>query len=94
MSLIIRFAYAELLLDSGKFGEAARLYSELKEEVQNIGDVSISSRLAETYSAGAAYEKSIPYYEELLEEKRLPDTLFGAAFAYYQIGKLQKLFHY
>ena len=87
---IIRFAYAELLLDSGKFSEAARLYSELKEEVENIGDVSISSRLAEAYSAGAAYEKSIPFYEELLEEKRLPDTLFGAAFAYYQIGEAAK----
>ncbi|WP_172369393.1 tetratricopeptide repeat protein [Sporosarcina jiandibaonis] len=87
---IIRFAYAELLLDSGKFSEAARFYSELKEEVEKIGDVSISSRLAETYSAGAAYEQSIPYYEELLEEKRLPDTLFGAAFAYYQLGEATK----
>ena len=87
---IIRFAYAELLLDSGKFSEAARFYSELKEEVEKVGDISISSRLAETYSAGAAYEKSIPYYEELLEEKRLPDTLFGAAFAYYQLGEATK----
>jgi tetratricopeptide (TPR) repeat protein len=87
---VIRFAYAELLLDSGKFGEAARLYSGLKEEVENIGHVSISSRLAEAYSAGAAYEQSIPYYEELLEESRLPDTLFGAAFAYYQLGEASK----
>ncbi|MBO1913933.1 hypothetical protein J4G37_55110, partial [Microvirga sp. 3-52] len=44
---VIRFAYAELLLDAGKFGEAARLYSDLKEEVEYIGHVSISSRLAE-----------------------------------------------
>ncbi|QUW22118.1 tetratricopeptide repeat protein [Sporosarcina sp. Marseille-Q4063] len=87
---VIRFAYAELLLDSGRFGEAARFYSELKEEVESIGHVSISSRLAETYSAGAAYEQSIPYYEELLEENRLPDTLFGAAFAYYQLGEASK----
>ncbi|WP_210469183.1 lipopolysaccharide assembly protein LapB [Sporosarcina sp. 6E9] len=87
---VIRFAYAELLLDAGKFGEAARLYSDLKEEVEYIGHVSISSRLAEAYSAGAAYEQSIPYYEELLEESRLPDTLFGAAFAYYQLGEASK----
>ena len=87
---VIRFAYAELLLDSGKFSEAARFYSELKEEVESIGHVSISSRLAETFSAGAAYEQSIPYYEELLEDNRLPDTLFGAAFAYYQLGEASK----
>ncbi|MHA6259647.1 tetratricopeptide repeat protein [Sporosarcina sp. CAU 1771] len=81
---VIRFAYAELLLDSGKYGEAARLYLDLKEEVVEIGGVSIVSRLAETYSAGAAYEEALPYYEEMLKEKILPDTLFGAAFAYYQ----------
>lgn len=81
---VIRFAYAELLLDSGKYGEAARLYLDLKEDVAEIGGITIISRLAETYSAGAAYEEAIPYYEEMLQEKTLPDTLFGAAFAYYQ----------
>ena len=81
---VIRFAYAELLLDSGRYGEAARLYLELKDEVKGIGGISIISRLAETYSAGAAYEEAIPYYEEMLQEHTVPDTLFGAAFAYYQ----------
>ena len=46
--------------------------------------MSIVSRLAETYSAGAAYEEAIPYYEKMLQERTIPDTLFGAAFAYYQ----------
>lgn len=84
---VIRFAYAELLLDSGKYGEATRFYLELNDETDAIGDVSIVARLAETYSAGAAYEDAIPYYELLLEEKMLPDTMFGAAFAYYQSGQ-------
>ena len=87
---VIRFAYAELLLDSGKFGEAARLYLDLREEVHEIGGCSITSRLAETYSAGAAYEEAIPYYEELLQENTSPDTLFGAAFAYYQSGNPER----
>ena len=59
-----------------------------------IGDVSIASRLAETYSAGAAYEEAIPYYEEMLEDNALPDTLFGAAFAYYQMVMQKERFHY
>ena len=33
---------------------------ELHEELDEIGGVSIVSRLAETYSAGAAYEEAIP----------------------------------
>ncbi len=83
---VIRFAYAELLLDAGKYGEAARLYLDLHDEMDEIGGIRILSRLAEAYSAGAAYEEAIPYYEELLEENALPDTLFGAAFAYFQSG--------
>lgn len=87
---VIRFAYAELLLDAGKYGEAARLYLELHEEADEIGGIRILSRLAETYSAGAAYEEAIPYYEELLEDNATPDTLFGAAFAYYQSGQPER----
>ncbi|WP_318617346.1 tetratricopeptide repeat protein [Sporosarcina sp. YIM B06819] len=87
---VIRFAYAELLLDSGKYGEAVRLYLDLHEETDEIGGISILSRLAETYSAGAAYEEAIPYYEEMLQEQVLPDTLFGAAFAYFQSGNAER----
>ena len=87
---VIRFAYAELLLDAGKYGEAAQYYLNLNDEVKEIGGVSIVSRLAETYSAGAAYEEAIPYYEEMLKERTVPDTLFGAAFAYYQSRNAEK----
>lgn len=82
---VIRFAYAELLLDSGRYLEAAKLYSELYDEGHNeIAGMSIPLRLAETYSAGAAYEEALPYYEKILADAQLPDTLFGAAYAYYQ----------
>lgn len=87
---VIRFAYAELLLDSGKYGEATRMYLDLNDETDEIGGIRIVSRLAETYSAGAAYEEAIPYYEEMLQDNALPDTLFGAAFAYYQSGNAEK----
>ena len=87
---VIRFAYAELLLDSGKYGEAARMYLDLNDETDEIGGIRIVSRLAETYSAGAAYEEAIPYYEEMLQDNALPDTLFGAAFAYFQSGNAER----
>ncbi len=87
---VIQFAYAELLLASGRYSEAVVHYLALREQVTEIGDVDIVSRLAEAYSAGAAYEEAIPFYEEMLADKTLPDTLFGAAFAYYQIGKPER----
>lgn len=87
---VIQFAYAELLLDSGRYAEAARFYSNLKDHVEMIGEVNISSRLAETYSEGGAYEEALPYYEELLQERSVPDTLFGAAFAYFQVGNAKR----
>lgn len=87
---IIQFAYAELLLNSGRFAEAANYYLKLKDQVEMIGEVNILSRLAETYSEGGAYEEALPYYEALLQEKSTPDILFGAAFAYYQTGDAKR----
>lgn len=87
---VIQFAYAELLLDSGRYAEAARFYVNLKKQVEMIGEINISSRLAETYSEGGAYEEALPYYEELLQERAVPDTLFGAAFAYFQVGDAKR----
>ncbi|WOV85432.1 tetratricopeptide repeat protein [Sporosarcina jeotgali] len=88
---VIRFAKAELLLESGKYSEAARLYLQLKERgVDEVGGASIEARIAEAYSAGAAYEEAVPYYESLLKQGDvLPDTLFGAAYSQYQSGNPQ-----
>ena len=35
-------------------------------------------------------KKRFRYYEEMLQENASPDTLFGAAFAYYQSGKAER----
>lgn len=88
---VIRFALAELLLDGGRYIEAAKSFSQLYDEGhRSIAGTSIPLRLAETYSAGAAYEEAIPFYELLLEDEVVPDTLFGAAYAYFQSGDAEK----
>lgn len=84
---VIQLALAELLLDAGRYSEAVRIYQKLREANENMAGVKISSRLAEAYSAGAAYEEAIPYYEELLEQETNPDELFGLGLAYYQTGR-------
>ncbi|MEK4024406.1 tetratricopeptide repeat protein [Sporosarcina sp. FSL W7-1283] len=81
---VIQLAQAELLLDSGRYSEAVRLYKKLLETAEELAGVKLTSRLAEAYSAGAAYEEAIPYYEELLNQETNPEELFGLGLAYYQ----------
>ncbi|WP_088007554.1 tetratricopeptide repeat protein [Indiicoccus explosivorum] len=87
-------AKAEILLESGRYLEAARLYGELLESGAEIPGVSLPERLAEVYSAGAAYEEALPHYEQALEEQSHPDTLFGAAFASFQAGRYTQSLRY
>ncbi|WP_040228363.1 tetratricopeptide repeat protein [Bhargavaea cecembensis] len=82
----ILFAKAELLLDSGRYSQAARLYGEIRKSAEEIAGVRLTSRIAEAYAAGAAYEEALPYYRESLEHARTPDLLFGYAYAAYQSG--------
>ncbi|MDQ0427588.1 tetratricopeptide (TPR) repeat protein [Planomicrobium stackebrandtii] len=81
---LLQQAKAELLLDSGRYLESAKIYQELEAQRVVIEGVNISERLAEVYSAGAAYEEALPYYEKALEDSATPDVLFGAAFAAFQ----------
>lgn len=84
---VLIFAKAELLLETGKFLEAVRLYENLKEQTDEIAGVRLSERLAEVYSSGAAYEDAIPYYDESLLHHVTPDLLFGLAHAAFQAGE-------
>jgi tetratricopeptide (TPR) repeat protein len=81
---LLQQAKAELLLDSGRYLESAKIYQDLKREGIQLEGVDLSERLAEVYSAGAAYEEALPYYEEALQDSVKPDVLFGAAFAAFQ----------
>ncbi|PID18245.1 MULTISPECIES: tetratricopeptide repeat protein [unclassified Sporosarcina] len=84
---VIQLAQAELLLDSGRYSEAVRIYQKLHEAHDELAGVRLSSRLAEAYSAGAAYEEAIPFYEELLDKEENPEELFGLGLAYYQTAR-------
>lgn len=81
---LLQQAKAELLLDSGRYLESARIYQELESNQVSIEGVNLNERLAEVYSAGAAYEEALPHYERAMKEEVKPDVLFGAAFAAFQ----------
>lgn len=87
-------AKAELLLEAGRYLESARIYTDLLAAETEIPGVNLSERLAEVYSAGAAYEEALPYYEQALKEHSSPDTLFGAAYSAFQSAQYDTAIRY
>ncbi len=86
---LLKFAKAELMLETGKYLEAVRLYEELKRDQDEIASIRLSERLAEVLTAGAAYEEALPYYEESLDHHVTPDLLFGYAHAAFQAEQFE-----
>lgn len=87
---VIQFALAEFYSEQGRFLEAVRLYRGLLERGQEeLAGVSIYQRLAETLSAGGAFEESLEYYEKALDSHLEINTLFGCAFTAFQAGIYQ-----
>lgn len=82
---LLLYAKGELLFETGRYLEAARIMEELMPKQDAIPAVDLSLKLAEIYSAGAAYEEAIPYYTEALRKEVAPDVLFSAAYASFQV---------
>jgi len=86
---LLQFAKAELLFETGRFTEAARIYEELHAKEKEIAGILLAARLAEVYRAGGGYETALDYYMEALEESVSPDLLFGSAYAAFQSEKYE-----
>lgn len=86
---LLHFAKAELLFETGRFLEAARLYEDLYEQQNEFAGIQLVERLAEVYRAGAAYEMAFDYYVKALEDEVKPDILFGAAYSAFQSQKYE-----
>ncbi|OCA92758.1 tetratricopeptide repeat protein [Pseudobacillus wudalianchiensis] len=87
---VIQFALAEFYSEQGRFLEAIRLYKQLLTGgQQEIAGISIDQRLAESLSAGGAFEESLEHYEKALDQHLEINTLFGYAFTAFQAGFYQ-----
>lgn len=82
---LLMYAKGELLFETGRYLEAARVMEDLLPHQDSIQAVDLSLKLAEIYSAGAAYEEAIPYYTKALKKEVAPDVLFHAAYASFQV---------
>ena len=86
---LLMYAKGELLFETGRYLEAARILEDLLPYQETIQGVDLSLKLAEVYSAGAAYEEAIPYYTEALNKEVAPDVLFHAAYASFQVQNFE-----
>ena len=86
---LLQFAKAELLFETGRITEAARIYEELHDNEKTIAGTLLAERLAEVYRSGGAYEIALDFYMEALEEKVTPDLLFGSGYAAFQSEKFE-----
>ena len=82
---LLQYAKGELLFETGRYLEAARVLEDLLPNKDELQGVDLPLKLAEVYSAGAAYEEAIPYYTEALQKEVAPDVLFHAAYASFQV---------
>lgn len=86
---LLLYAKGELLFETGRYLEAARVMEDLLPHQESLQAIDLSLKLAEIYSAGAAYEEAIPYYALTLEKEVAPDVLFHAAYASFQVQQYE-----
>ena len=79
--VIIDFALGELYSEEGKFLEAIKCYERVLKAEEEIAGVNVNQRMADALSAGGAFEKALPYYEEGTRIINLEiNTLFNYGF--------------
>ena len=86
---LLLYAKGELLFETGRYLEAARVMEDLLPHQDSLQAIDLSLKLAEIYSAGAAYEEAIPHYTAALEKEVAPDVLFHAAYASFQVQQFE-----
>lgn len=91
---LLQFAKAELLMEIGRFSEAARLYHSINKGTEEIAGVRLVERLAEVYRAGGAFEEAYEFYTQALENQTSPDLLFGAAYSAFQCQMYETAIRY
>lgn len=85
---VLDFALGELLFSIGKYQGAIGYYEKLHETYNEFANVSLVSRLAESYAALGEYEQSLDYYQN--EEYDNEDDLFKYGFTAFQSGRNEK----
>jgi tetratricopeptide (TPR) repeat protein len=82
---VIDFALGELLFSIGDYRKAIIYYQKIIPKTNEVANVSINDRLAESYAASGEYELALSYYQDIESEN--PDTLFKYGVTAYQADR-------
>lgn len=78
---VIDFALGEFFFSIGEYKRSITYYENMLPEIKELANVSIETRLAESFAASGEYEKALKMYQAL--ESTDPDTLFKFGFTAY-----------
>ncbi|MFD1018479.1 tetratricopeptide repeat protein [Thalassobacillus hwangdonensis] len=82
---VIDFALGELSFSNGEYNKSIPFYENAIQREGVIGDVEVSTRLAEAYAATGDFEQSLSYFQKVEEEN--PDVNFRYGFVAHQAGR-------
>ncbi|WP_440895720.1 tetratricopeptide repeat protein [Amphibacillus sp. Q70] len=83
---LIDFAQGELAFSLGKYNDALFHYEKVYRQVEQIADVDLSLRLAESLAEVGKFEEALEYYKNA--EIDDPDLLFRYGFIAYRANRL------
>lgn len=83
---IIDFALAELYLSIGEYHKSLTCYKKVLRQVEQVGNVDIHQRIAESLTAIGEFEDALYYYDKALKEKLEINTLFEYGFTAFHAG--------
>lgn len=79
---VIDFALGEFFFSIGEYSRSITYYENIYPEIEELANISIANRLAESYAANGKYEEALKMYQKLNSSD--PDTLFKLGFTAYQ----------
>ena len=83
---LIDFAQAELAFSLGKYDDALFNYRKIHQQSDQIAEVDLALRIAESLAAVGQFEESLEYYKEA--EIDDPEMLFRYGFIAYQANRM------
>lgn len=81
----VDFAFAEFLFSIGEYSRAITFYERLVVQTDEIAQVSLAERLAESYAVTGNYEKALDYYKQIDTDQ--PEVLFKYGFTAAQMKR-------
>lgn len=89
--ILIDFAQAELAFSLGKYDDALFNYRKIYQENDQIAEVDLTLRIAESLAAIGEFEEALDYYKDAEIDE--PEMLFRYGFIAYQANRMDIAIH-